>query len=71
MAALSELGIDNVVVKINSSELPALDGSSYEYVKKIISSGIKAQNKWKKIFQMLVNCSYSFNFKKILGYKYI
>ncbi len=53
MAALSALDIDNVVVKINSSELPALDGSSYEYVKKIISSGIKAQNKRKKIFKVI------------------
>ena len=41
MAALSALGIDNAIVKINSSELPALDGSSNEYVKKIINSGIK------------------------------
>ena len=35
MAAFSALGIDNAIVKINSSELPALDGSSYEYVRKI------------------------------------
>ena len=49
MAALSALGVDNAIVKINSPELPALDGSSYEYVKKIISSGIKIQNKRKKI----------------------
>ena len=31
MAALNALEIDNAVVKINSSELPALDGSSNEY----------------------------------------
>ncbi len=53
MASLSALGIDNAIVKINSSELPALDGSSHEYVKKIISSGIKAQNRSKKIFKIL------------------
>ena len=53
MAALSALGIDNAVVKINSSELPALDGSSHEYVKKIIGSGIKTQNKKKKIFKVI------------------
>lgn len=53
MAALSALGIDNAVVKINSSELPALDGSSHEYVKKIMSSGIKTLNKSKKIFKIL------------------
>ena len=53
MAALSALGIDNAVVKINSSELPALDGSSHEYVKKIMTSGIKTQNRKKKIFKVL------------------
>ena len=53
MAALSALGIDNVVIKINSSELPALDGSSHEYIKKIMGSGIKTQNRKKKIFKVL------------------
>ena len=53
MAALSALGIDNAIVKINSSELPALDGSSNEYVKKILVSGIKALNRRKKIFKIL------------------
>ena len=37
MAALSAFSIDNAIVKINSSELPALDGSSNEYVKKILN----------------------------------
>ena len=53
MAALSALGIDNAIVKINSSELPALDGSSHEYVKKIINSGVKILNSSKKIFKVI------------------
>ena len=53
MAAFSALGIDNAIVKINSSELPALDGSSHEYVKKIINSGIKVLNRSKKIFKVI------------------
>ena len=53
MAALSALSIDNAVVKINSSELPALDGSSQEYVKKIMGAGIKTQNRRKKIFKVI------------------
>ena len=53
MAALSALSIDNAIVKINSTELPALDGSSSEYVKKILESGIKTLNKRKKIFKVL------------------
>lgn len=53
MAAFSALNIDNAIVKINSPELPALDGSSYEYVKKILNTGIKEQNKNKKFFKIL------------------
>ena len=53
MAAFSALGIDNAIVKINSPELPALDGSSNEYVKKIIGSGLKALNKRKKVLKVL------------------
>ncbi len=53
MAAFSALGIDNAIVKINSSELPALDGSSKEYVKKILDAGIKALSKRKKILKVL------------------
>ncbi len=53
MAAFNALGIDNVIVKINSSELPALDGSSHEYVKKIINAGLKAQHQKKKVFKIL------------------
>ena len=53
MAAFSALGIDNAIVKINTTELPALDGSSNEYVKKIMNSGFKTLNKSKKIFKVL------------------
>ena len=53
MAAFSALGIDNAIVKINSSELPALDGSSNEYIKKLISSGIKILDKPKKVLRVL------------------
>ena len=53
MAAFSALGIDNAIVKINSPELPALDGSSNEYIKKIIGSGLKALNKRKKVLKVL------------------
>ena len=41
MAAFNGLSIDNVRIKINAPELPALDGSSHDYTKKILSSGIK------------------------------
>ncbi len=53
MAAFSALNIDNVIVKINSPELPALDGSSHEYVKKILKVGTKIQNHKKQFFKIL------------------
>ena len=38
MTALNGLKIDNAIIKINSPELPAMDGSSEEYTRKIIKS---------------------------------
>ena len=40
MAALFGLGIDNALIEINSEEVPILDGSAKEFVKKIIETGI-------------------------------
>ena len=53
MAALSALSVDNAIIKINNSELPALDGSSHEYVKKIIKAGIKDQYASKSYIKVL------------------
>ena len=53
MATFNAFGIDNVIVKINSSELPALDGSSNEYVKKIVNAGIKLQPQKRKVLKIL------------------
>ena len=53
MAAFSAFGIDNAIVSINDAEIPALDGSSYEYVKKLTKCGIKEQKKNKKRIKLL------------------
>ncbi|MDC3089140.1 UDP-3-O-acyl-N-acetylglucosamine deacetylase, partial [Alphaproteobacteria bacterium] len=53
MAALNALSIDNAIIKINNSELPALDGSSCEYVKKMLKSGIKSQSANKNYLRVL------------------
>ena len=55
MAALSALSIDNAIIRINNSEIPALDGSSHEYVKKIIKAGIKIQYASKSYLKVLKN----------------
>ena len=37
--------INNLLIEINSSELPAMDGSSYEYTKKLAQVGLQTQKK--------------------------
>ena len=41
MAALYGLGVDNVIVEIDSPEVPILDGSAIEFVNLINSTGLK------------------------------
>jgi UDP-3-O-[3-hydroxymyristoyl] N-acetylglucosamine deacetylase len=61
MAAFHGLEIDNVKVKINSGELPALDGSSYVYVKKIMDSGVKVQSANRKCIKILKKVKFCIN----------
>ncbi len=44
MAALFIKGIDNAIIEINGDEVPILDGSSIEFIKKIEKAGIKETN---------------------------
>ncbi|MBI4683878.1 MAG: UDP-3-O-acyl-N-acetylglucosamine deacetylase [Nitrospirae bacterium] len=45
LAALSGLGIDNLIIEINGSEIPILDGSSTELIDIILKGGIAKQGK--------------------------
>ncbi len=45
MAALSGMGIDNALIKINSSEVPVMDGSSQDFVDRIKNVGTVELNK--------------------------
>jgi UDP-3-O-[3-hydroxymyristoyl] N-acetylglucosamine deacetylase len=40
MAALRALNVDNVIVEVDSNEVPVMDGSSSEFVEAILASGI-------------------------------
>lgn len=44
MAALAGTGVHNALIEIDGPEVPILDGSSQEFVKKILSVGKKALN---------------------------
>ena len=59
MAAFSALNIDNAIIKINNTELPALDGSSNEYIKKMVKAGVNIQNENRSYLKILKNIKVS------------
>ncbi len=52
MAAFFGLGIDNALVEIDSGEVPILDGSAREFVKKILNTGLQSSNSPIKIIKI-------------------
>lgn len=52
VSALSGMGIDNVLITVESTECPVLDGSARKYVEAIIDSGIETQPAEKKFIKI-------------------
>jgi len=52
MSALSGLHVDNLNIYINASEVPIMDGSSRPFVDIIENTGIKVQNKKRKLLNI-------------------
>ena len=52
LATLHSFDINNILIEINSSELPAMDGSSYEFTKKLMEVGLQIQKKPKKVLKI-------------------
>jgi len=52
LAALAGLGIDNLEVEINSSELPAVDGSAQPFIDLLNQAGLAEQDAPKKVFPL-------------------
>ncbi|ABL02203.1 UDP-3-O-[3-hydroxymyristoyl] N-acetylglucosamine deacetylase [Candidatus Ruthia magnifica str. Cm (Calyptogena magnifica)] len=50
MSTFSALGIDNVLVELDSFEVPIMDGSSAPFIFLVQSAGIKEQDAYKKFF---------------------
>lgn len=44
LSALTGLGVDNALIKIDNEEVPILDGSAESYVRAIAPDGLKVQN---------------------------
>ena len=57
LATLHSFDINNVLIEINSPELPAMDGSSYEFTKRLMEVGIQIQKKPKKVLKILKKVS--------------
>jgi UDP-3-O-[3-hydroxymyristoyl] N-acetylglucosamine deacetylase len=53
MAALWGCGIDNVIIEVDSDEMPIMDGSSDHFVFMIESAGIKEQNVGRRFIEVL------------------
>ncbi len=65
MGALYGLGVDNLVVEVNSQELPILDGSAKNFIEKILSTGIKSSSTPIKLIKIEKNISLEEGTKKI------
>jgi len=53
LAALTALGIDNVIVELNSPEVPIMDGSAAPFVFLLQSAGIEEQGAPKRFIRVL------------------
>ena len=58
MAALYGKGIDNLLIEIDSEEVPILDGSAVTFVKEILKTGIKIQKCSLKAVRILKTVKY-------------
>ncbi len=53
MAAFYGEGIDNVMVEVDASEIPIMDGSSVDFVEAIRTAGVEGQTEPKKFIKVL------------------
>ncbi len=53
MAAFYGEGIDNVIVEVDASEIPIMDGSAVDFVDSIRSVGVEEQNQPRKFIKVL------------------
>ena len=52
MGALFGIGVDNALVEIDNEEVPILDGSARDFIKEILSVGLKFSEKPIKIIKI-------------------
>ena len=59
LAALASFGIDNVVIELDSAEVPIMDGSAAPFINLLKNGGKKRQNKYRKILRITKAIEYS------------
>jgi UDP-3-O-[3-hydroxymyristoyl] N-acetylglucosamine deacetylase / 3-hydroxyacyl-[acyl-carrier-protein] dehydratase len=65
LAALSGLGIDNILIELNSSETPIMDGSAKAQVEALLKAEIVEQEKERLYFEIDSNISFVDKDKKV------
>ena len=55
LSALYALEVDNVIIELNSNEIPVYDGSAQDFVKKIKEVGFEEQESFKKYIKIKKN----------------
>ena len=68
LAALVSLGIDNVIVELNSPEVPIMDGSAAPFIYLIQEAGVKALDAPRRYLKVLRPISLSRGDKRIALY---
>jgi UDP-3-O-[3-hydroxymyristoyl] N-acetylglucosamine deacetylase len=68
LAALVSLGVDNVIVELNSPEVPIMDGSAAPFIYLIQEAGLKRQQKARKYLKIIRPIALSRGDKRIALY---
>jgi UDP-3-0-acyl N-acetylglucosamine deacetylase len=58
LAALSALGVDNALIKLDAPEVPILDGSAAPYAEAILADGLEDQKSERKYITVSETCEY-------------
>ena len=65
LAALYVSEIDNAIIEIDNEEIPIMDGSAKDFIKKIDKVGIKQQSKARKYIKVTDKTELVYGYKKI------
>lgn len=70
LAAISGLGIDNIIIELNGSEIPILDGSSTELIEILLKGGIAKQGKKRPYMRIIKPVIFEDGHSEIAAFPY-